>query len=229
MPLTTKSTAPPRFSQRCLSKANFALHRLIKVFPTAKLKLDSLALLKASSLEYTAVYNGLFLDYFVAPAIPTYLNLLIIVLDIPNNAAAIPGTGNTTIVFSHTWDIAKFVAAYVGKEKWEPEAYIVGDKSTLNEFLKVVEDAKGVKFTVSYDPIEDLAAGKITELPSHTQVYPFFPKPALQAALASLELLLEKGVLDLDAEWTLNQEFPDIKPRSIKELVNQAWAAGQTS
>ncbi|SPJ78877.1 uncharacterized protein FTOL_07268 [Fusarium torulosum] len=201
----------------------------IKIFPAAKWKIECLELLKTSSLEYTAIYNGLFLDYFVAPVVPTYLSLLTVFLDITNNAAAIPGTGNVTAVFTHTWDIARFVAAYVGKAKWVPEAYIFGDKATLNELLKVAEDAKGVKFTVSYDSLEDLAAGRITELPSHLQAYPFFPKPALQGALAGMGLMLAKGVFNMHTEWTLNQEFPDIKPRTIEQLMNEAWGTSQTS
>ncbi|KIL88198.1 hypothetical protein FAVG1_08276 [Fusarium avenaceum] len=206
-----------------------AADRTIKDFPAAKLKVDSLELLKASSLEYTAIYNGLFLDYFVAPKVPTHLSLLALFLDITNSAAGIPGTGNNATVFTHTWDIAKFVAAYVEKAKWVPEAYILGDKATLNELLKVAEDAKGAKFTVSYDSLEDLAAGKVTELPSHLQAYPFVPKPALQGVLATLGLMVAKGLFNLEPEWTLNQEFPDIKPRTIKQLVNEAWEADQTS
>ncbi|KAH6951928.1 hypothetical protein DER45DRAFT_577331 [Fusarium avenaceum] len=201
----------------------------IKDFPAAKLKIDCLELLNASSLEYTAIYNGLFLDYFVAPVVPTHLSLLALFLDITNNAAGIPGTGNNATVFTHTWDVAKFVAAYVEKAKWVPEAYILGDKATLNELLKIAEDAKGARFTVSYDSLEDLAAGKVTELPSHLQAYPFVPKPALQGVLATLGLMVAKGLFNLEPEWTLNQEFPDIKPRTIKQLVNEAWGAGQTS
>lgn len=193
------------------------------------MKIDCLELLNASSLEYTAIYNGLFLDYFVAPVVPTHLSLLALFLDITNNAAGIPGTGNNATVFTHTWDVAKFVAAYVEKAKWVPEAYILGDKATLNELLKIAEDAKGAKFTVSYDSLEDLAAGKVTELPSHLQAYPLVPKPALQGVLATLGLMVAKGLFNLEPEWTLNQEFPDIKPRTIKQLVNEAWGAGQTS
>lgn len=99
-------------------------------------------------------------------------------------------------MFTHTWDVAKFVAAHVEKAKWVPEAYVLGDKAILNELLKIPEDAKGAKFTVSYDSLEDLAAGKVTELPSHVQAYPFVPKPALQGVLATLGLMVAKGLFN---------------------------------
>jgi hypothetical protein len=66
-----------------------------------------------------------------------------IVLDMANNAAAIPGSGNVPLVFTHTRDTAKFVAASLGLEKWDVETYIKGDKMTFNEVLKVAENAKG--------------------------------------------------------------------------------------
>jgi nucleoside-diphosphate-sugar epimerase len=65
------------------------------------------------------------------------------VLDMANNAAAIPGSGNVPLVFTHTRDTAKFVVASLDLEKWNVGTYVMGDKMTFNEVLKVAENVKG--------------------------------------------------------------------------------------
>lgn len=144
-------------------------------------------------------------------------------MDVANDYAAIPGSGNVPVVFTHTWDIAKFVAAYVQKPKWDKGVYVVGDKITWNDFVALAEDAKGKKFTVVNDPIEKLQKGKITELPSHPHLYPFFPKQMLQGFFAAFGILTEQGVFDLEPAQTLNDEFPEIKARTVKEVLDAAW------
>ncbi|KAH6869438.1 hypothetical protein B0T10DRAFT_568906 [Thelonectria olida] len=59
--------------------------------------------------------------------------------------AAIPGSGNTSVTFTHTFDLAKYVDRALDLEKWNPGSYIVGDKVTWNEFAEIAEAAKGVK------------------------------------------------------------------------------------
>ena len=61
-----------------------------------------------------------------------------------NNAAAISGSGNTPVVFTHTIDVAKFVAASLDLDKWDKRFFVKGDKLTWNEFLQLAEKAKGV-------------------------------------------------------------------------------------
>lgn len=198
--------------------------RIASYFPIGGAKLNVLAALEAtSSLEYTAVYNGYFADYWVLPKVKSYQAPLALVVDIANDFAAIPGSGNELVVFTHTFDIARFVAALVGASKWDKESYIIGDKVSWNQFVQYAEEAKGVKFTVKYDSIEDLKAGKITELPSHPHMYPFFPKPMLQGLLAAFGRMFVDGVFDFKPERTLNEEFPEVKARKIKDLLFEAW------
>lgn len=193
------------------------------MFPPANNKIDTIKALEATSLDYTSVYNGYFLDYFGVPKVQSYLSPLALVVDVANDFAAIPASGDVPVVFTHTWDIAKFVAAYVQKSTWEKEVYIIGDKITWKQFVALAEDARGKKFTVVYDSPEKLAKGEITELPSHTHVYPFFPKPMLQGFFAAFGNLFEKGVFDFKPAHTLNQEFPEIKARTVKEVLDAAW------
>jgi nucleoside-diphosphate-sugar epimerase len=99
--------------------------------------------LEASNLEWTTVYNGYFMDYFGMPKIPSYLAPYVVLLDIPGNAAAIPGDGDKPVTFTHTSDVGKFVAASMDLEKWDHVSFIIGDKMTLNEAVKLAEEAKG--------------------------------------------------------------------------------------
>jgi len=65
------------------------------------------------------------------------------VLDTVNNVAGIPATGNTPVAFTHTSDVAKYVAASVDQPKWNEATTVIGDKVTWNEFLRLAEEAKG--------------------------------------------------------------------------------------
>lgn len=83
------------------------------------------------------------MDFWGVPAVKSYMGYQTLVLDVPNNAAAIPGTGDEPVVFTHTTDVARFVAASLALERWEPVSYVVGDRVTWNEFLHLAEEAKG--------------------------------------------------------------------------------------
>lgn len=198
--------------------------RIAKYFPIGQSKLDILAALEATStLEYTTVLNGYFVDCWVAPKVKSYQDPLPLVVDIPNNFAAIPGSGNELVTFTHTFDIALFVAALVEAPKWEEESYIIGDKVTWNQFVQYAEEAKGTKFTVKTDSIEDLKKGQITELPSHPHLYPFFPKAMLQGLFSAFGRMFAEGAFDLKPKHILNEAFPEIQARKVKDLIFEAW------
>jgi hypothetical protein len=66
---------------------------------------------------------------------------------------------------------------------------------------------------------------KITELPSHPFVYPFLPKEQLQYILAVFGLWTAAGDFDLPGAESLNRRFPDIKPRSVRDVLEEGWKA----
>ncbi|KAH8776277.1 hypothetical protein F5883DRAFT_698650 [Diaporthe sp. PMI_573] len=197
--------------------------RIASYFPIAQAKLNVLEAVESTSLEYTAVLNGYFADYWFVPNVKSYQGPLPLVIDVANNTAAIPGSGNVPVAFTHTFDIARLIPALLTLPKWEKESYIIGDKVTWNEFLQIIEDAKGAKFSTVYDPMEKLKAGQITELPSQRQMYPFFPKEMLQGLFAAFGRMFEEGEFDLKPFHTLNDDFPEIKPRGVRQLGLDAW------
>ncbi|KAH6981638.1 hypothetical protein BKA56DRAFT_549473 [Ilyonectria sp. MPI-CAGE-AT-0026] len=194
-------------------------------YPAAGKILSREELEKTKSLEWTTILNGFFLDYFGMPKVKSYLQPTTLVLDVAHNTAGIPGSGNVPVVFTHSFDVAKYTGRLLGLEKWEKESYVIGDKLTWNEFRKLAEEAKGTKFNVEYDSVEKLREGKVTELPSHKYAYDFVSKEVLQSLLAHFGTMFEDGQFDFKPEKTLNNAFPDIKPLSAKEILEQGWGS----
>ncbi|OQE24241.1 hypothetical protein PENFLA_c010G03236 [Penicillium flavigenum] len=196
-------------------------------FPTIKGKLAAAVRLRSTtSLEYTLVSNGFFLDYFGMPKVKSYLNhKLVFAVDVANNVAAIPGSGDVPIVFTHTFDVAKFVASLVSVPDWPERSTVIGDKKSWNEFVAIAEEVKGVKFNITHDSEEMLGSSKITELPSHSTSYSFLPKEKLQAILSAFGRWTIAGDFDMPEEGSLNQRFPEIKPRSVRDVLEEGWKA----
>ncbi|CAH0055971.1 unnamed protein product [Clonostachys solani] len=174
-------------------------------------------------LETTRIINGQFMDYWGIPGVKSHFGPFPIAIDIANDTAAIPGDGNTPVIMTHTSDVGKYVAASLDLEKWEPIHSIAGDKVSLNELLSYAEAAKGKKFTVTYDSIESLKQGHLTELPGQAANYNQIPKEVLQKLLVSFHLWYAEGVLNYELGTTLNDKFPEIKPLKAKEMIDRAW------
>ncbi|KAF9875398.1 hypothetical protein CkaCkLH20_07218 [Colletotrichum karsti] len=194
-------------------------------FPPAMAKKSALTALKATSLEWTAIYNGYFLDYFGTPKLKSYMDDVAFFVDVANNVAAIPGSGEVTVAFAHTSDVGRFVARLLEHPGWSPETYIIGDKATFHDVVRLAEEVKGVKFTVFHDSIEHLEAGKLTELPSHHQFYSIYPKEMLHSFLAPFGLICARGQANLQPSQTLNEGFPDIKPLKVIDVLKLGWGS----
>ena len=122
-------------------------------------RLSQAELAKTVDLEHTSFVNGFILDYWGMPHIKTYMSPMTDVVDIKHNVAAIPGFGDMPIIFTLTADIAKFAAASLSLEKWDPISYIIGDRVTWNEFVRLAEAAKGRITSYSF---EALCISKLT-------------------------------------------------------------------
>ncbi|KFY94348.1 hypothetical protein V500_03321 [Pseudogymnoascus sp. VKM F-4518 (FW-2643)] len=83
-------------------------------FPAAATKVAAMAELEKTSLEWTIICNGFFLDYWGMPKVKSYLSPTVIIIDVAAGKAAIPGLGSTPVVFTYSVDVAKYVAACLG-------------------------------------------------------------------------------------------------------------------
>ncbi|KAF4464319.1 Nmra-like family [Fusarium albosuccineum] len=189
-------------------------------FPPAMAKKSALVELESSSLEWTTIYNGYFLDYFGIPKVKSYIDDIALFIDMPENTAVIPGSGEVPVVFTHTFDVAKFVAALLDSAKWPREVHIIGDRLTWNEMLKLAEE-----FRVTYDSAEKLESGSMTELPSHQKVYALYPKQQLHYIPTAFGLNCERGQANFDPSTAFNKEFPDMKPRTAREVMSEGWGS----
>ncbi|KAJ3545402.1 hypothetical protein NM208_g2531 [Fusarium decemcellulare] len=194
-----------------------------RFFPMAAPKIAAEETLEKTDLEWTIICNGFFLDYWGMPKIKSYLSPSVLVLDIPARKAAIPGSGDIPVVFTYSGDVAKFTAALLTLDKWDKVSYVIGDKITWNNFVATAEEVLGTKFDVVHDSVELLKSGKITELPSQVPAYAAFPKEAFQGMCATFGLFFEQGLLNFDEEKAINRLFPEIKPKSIKDVVEIGW------
>lgn len=108
-----------------------------------KFKFDAVEELKKTNLEWTRFHNGYFLDYYGLPHVKSYQPNISFVMDMQSKVAAIPGDGNTPVVFTYTYDVAKFVVASLDLPKWDDEFFVIGDKLTWNEFVRLAEETRG--------------------------------------------------------------------------------------
>jgi len=237
---------PPRLYSSSVWSLNTRFrYSQLKDFPIGRAKLEALQALEKSSLEYTLFYVGYFLDFWGHPHVKTYQLPNIVAVDIEFNVAAIPGTGETPVVFTHTFDVAKFVAAALELSTWDRESYVIGDTVTWNQFVQIAEEVKGwysilcrkktrlthsvigTNFKVTYDSLDLLRAGKVTELPSHPPLYAHMPKEEIQRIFSVFGVWFHEGLFNLQPKKTLNSVFPGIKVWTVKELLQSAWGGNR--
>ncbi|KXH53076.1 hypothetical protein CSAL01_09821 [Colletotrichum salicis] len=188
----------------------------------------SLHTLSVTSLEYAAVHNGTFLEYFAPATLKSHHPHSTLVLDIAHADAAIPGDGNTLVTFTYTFDVARYVVAALDLPSWpaDHELRIVGDELTFNEFVTLAEETRGVKFDVVYDDVEKLKRSEVSELPGHQASYAQFPKERLQWFLSIFELWMATGLGRVEGgKGSLNDLFPEIKPLTAREMLEEYWKA----
>jgi nucleoside-diphosphate-sugar epimerase len=143
--------------------------------PQHAVRRATIAELRSTDLEFTTVHVGQIADYFGIPHIKGHLAPLSMNVDMANKAAAIPGTGNEVLLFTYSFDLARFVEAALDLPHWDEQLFCYGDRCTLDDVVRMAEEATGSKFAVTYDGVEKLKRGEVTELPSHLLAYPYFP------------------------------------------------------
>ncbi|CAG8424836.1 unnamed protein product [Penicillium salamii] len=194
----------------------------LAALPLYAWKFKAIDRLEASSLEYTLFSNAMFMDYWFSRHIPSAFNFNIPSwVDLDNNFAAIPAGGDTPLVLTHSTDIGQFVVRVLGLDKWEKRYFLVGDRLTLNEFLRIAEEIKGVTFERHDDTMESLMKGECTILPAAASSLPAgFELGEFMKTIAAAGSWVANGGLDLPTEGTLNTMFPDIETLKVREAVN---------
>lgn len=210
--------------------ASHKLGRFIKGLPLYAWKLKAADLLEESNLEYTRISNGIFLDYWFAPHIKSAFAVNVPTwVDVENNYAVIPGDGNAPLVVTHSRDIARFVVAVLGLPRWEKQYFLVGDRLTINDFVRLAEEVKGVEFEKHTNDAENLAQGGCTFVPAARgllQALEVEDQLSMGRMLAFIGTLIVDGDMDLPAEPNLNKAFPDLKTLTVREALEISFGKG---
>ncbi|KAL8755219.1 MAG: hypothetical protein Q9184_004863 [Pyrenodesmia sp. 2 TL-2023] len=192
--------------------------------PWKTLKQQTIAELeKHPDLEYTMVFNGYFMDYFGMPHCQSYMPYEPPYIDIPAGKAAIPGSGDDKVTFTYTKDVAKFVRKLVeSPTKWPTRSLIAGDVITLNEVVEVAQEARGTKFDVVHDTLEDLRDGKVSEIPAYVALYDYLPKEFWLSMMAGFGVAMVTGVFVFEGEL-LNKKYPEINTIKMRDFIKSHW------
>jgi hypothetical protein len=131
-------------AKRYLHVVVYKVNKIDSRNPTIAFQQASDKVLRKSALEWTRFVVGFFLDYYGIPSIKTHLPAMSFAVDIASKKAAIPGTGEEVIAFTYSYDVAKFVAAFLDVSGWKETTYCYGEKTTWNAFVNVAEDVTGM-------------------------------------------------------------------------------------
>lgn len=116
-------------------------------FPPRRDQLQAIEELKKyPQLKWTIIQNGFFMDYLGLPFDETTnLHPLYCVLDLETAQAVIPGNGRQYVAYTHTRDVARFVALLLNApgQDWPEVSVIVGDKIRLDDLVRLAEEVTG--------------------------------------------------------------------------------------
>ncbi|KAF9891637.1 hypothetical protein FE257_003648 [Aspergillus nanangensis] len=198
---------------------------LLSTDPSIQYFLDAADMLHKSSLKYTRVIPGFFMDYWGMPSVRTNLQPLTFGIDLVSCQAAIPGDGNDLIGMTYSYDMAKFIVQLLALEAWPEFSIFVGDDITYNQLLALAEQVRGKKFSVSYDSVEDVLDGKVTVPPMPPSVP--YSEEEVREMTALVSRLTVRGAFNLPVQERLNCKFPDVHPVNIKDFLQGAWKSQQ--
>lgn len=194
-----------------------------QTFPLFTARLQALSQLRATTLEWTTIYPGLFMEIAVQ-GLPSHLDVKPLVINVAHNAAALPASGTARIALTYSRDIARYVPKLLSLPAWDEKYFVAGDVRSWNEIVAAAEKGKGVKFDVAYDGVEKLERGEVTELPGHEALYAEFGGrenafPVVQRLFSTYGLWMEEGLMEGGEGKRLEDMFPEVGALTLEE----AW------
>jgi hypothetical protein len=82
----------------------------------------------------------------------------------------------------------------------------------------------GTKFEVTYDTLDKLEKDQATVLEQPEGSYEL-PPDVSRAVVIKCSVMAIRGVLDVSVDGLRNDEFPDIHPITVEELIQKAWGS----
>ncbi|KAK3360612.1 hypothetical protein B0T25DRAFT_496563 [Lasiosphaeria hispida] len=183
---------------------------------------------KTSTLEYTYIYPGMFMDYFGMPKVASSLRPLCFFVDPESGQAVLPGDGEAKMSMTFTTDAARYIALALELDEWPRVLTTATSTVSLNELLGLVEKNLGRKLRVRYQPVEKLLRHETVDLPTNIDIARRFPNrfpqglDQLRGLICDLEAGVALGAFDfgklrghLDLVKTFEGRVP--APKRIEE------------
>ncbi|GJE87286.1 aromatic alcohol reductase [Phanerochaete sordida] len=208
--------APSEFAVRAIPDNPVELYRL---------KWPVVEAVRASGLEYTIFEDGIFMNYLASGTAGVgHLHPITVMVDVEHATATVPGDGSAHIVYTRAEDVGAFVAASLDLPRWPEFSQMRGDRLTLNEVVRLSEEARGKKFEVTYLSEEQILA-KLRNRENPNAVHPDAKFAAFDFEKFIYEWYLEivrSNVTGYEGK-NLNELCPQVKPVSVKEFLQMWW------
>ncbi|KAH0841194.1 NmrA-like family protein [Fonsecaea pedrosoi] len=200
---------------------------LLPLDPTVQWWLDAASLLESSSLQYTRISCGWFMDYWGMPHVKTHLSDYSWAIDVFNRKAGIPGDGANVLSLTLIGDVARAILLLLEAEDWPEWTFAVGDSVTFHEFVSIAERVRGgAPFEITHDTLDDLNQGKVTILPNPGSAA-WDASPSETAARKESLILFGKlyvsGVWDLSKEPQFSTRCPEWRPKKLGQFLEEVW------
>jgi nucleoside-diphosphate-sugar epimerase len=187
--------------------------------PYANYWIENAKALKKTSLQFTRLAVGFFMDYWGMPHIDTAMAPFKWAIDVENGVAAIPGTGEEKFTMTYTRDLARFVVRLLDEAEWPERAVIVGQNVTFNQVLDWAQEATGKRFKVTYDGAEKLERGEVTPLYEGMEDSPMMKLAEIFGKMVVKGFIL---VGEEDGE-SLNERFPELDVTTVEGMIRKTW------
>ena len=188
-------------------------------------------LAKTTTLEYTYIYSGMFMDYFGLPRVASSLRPLCFCIDPASGQAVLPGDGKGRMSMTFTTDAARYLVLALSLDKWPRIMTTATATVSMNELVRLYEKTMGHKLNVRYQPVEKLLNHETIDLPINLAIAKNHPDrfpQGIRGLVADLEASVALGGYDLSRlgeHLDLVKEFEGKAPApmTIEDLIEKAW------
>ncbi|GAB7361846.1 hypothetical protein MBLNU230_g1886t1 [Neophaeotheca triangularis] len=190
-------------------------------------KVEVWAAAQASGLEWTRFACGLFMSIF-ATGTPKNVTEVGIdegaatgeeealaglrpwnyIFNMRAGTVEMPGTGEAVFTVTDTRDVARFVYEALELESWPKELGMYGDRLSLLEAVRIIEEVQGRKLLIKESSIADMQR-EMHEDPSKI----FYNQT---------RMMLIDGYFDVPGD--LNGLYPLVKPNTVRGFVEKWWS-----
>ncbi|KAE8377992.1 NmrA-like family protein [Aspergillus bertholletiae] len=197
------------------------VERYCDIDPGIKWYLAAGKRLQHSTLQFTHVVCGGFMDCLGLSERDTDINPLHLGINVTDCQASIPEDGNALFTLTHSSDVATFVGELLKLDVWPEYSICCGEDVTFNDIVRIAENIRRRRFRVTYissvGPVNGtVAALKVPKVGGRQQ-------EDLESFTTLANQLIVAGAVLLPLENRLSEKLPGFKPRTVQEFLKEIW------